>query len=367
MELPKKIQQELEEKTKKLPKKVKDLVHQEVKKAYEKALADVGEAVGLVAAQSLTEPATQLILRSFHFVGLSELQISLSLPRFIEIADGRKKVKERYMIIHLKDKYKNDKEVAYSVAKRIREITLGDTLKEIQTNIIEQSIKLVFDTSFLEEYDLTVDKLKDLLSKKLKKMKVEEVGDDYIVLKATKEMSLKTLYQYKEKLKDLYICGVRGIKDVVVKQEEGEYIIFTSGSNLKEVMKIIEVDYTKVYSNDIHEVAKVLGIEAAREVIVREVTSIYEKQGLDMDIRHILLLADVLTWYGEYLGVTRYGLLAEKGCALARAAFETPIRHFIIASLLGEDDELKTAIESIMSNQPVPYGTGLFKVLYKEK
>lgn len=367
MELPQKIKEELEGKIKKLPKKVKEEIIKEVQKAYEKSLVDAGEPVGLVAAQSLTEPATQLILKSFHFVGLSELQMSLSLPRFIEIADGRKKIKDKYMIIHLKDKYKSDKEVAYSVAKRIKEVKLGDLLKEMQTNIIDQEIKLEFDTKYLEDHNLSIEKLKDFLSKKLKKTKVIDCGEDYIILKAAKEMSMKAFYQYKEKMKELYIAGIKGIKDVVVKHEKNEYIIFTSGSNLKEVMKIPEVDYTRVYSNDIHEVVKVLGIEAAREVIVREVSNIYQTQGLDMDIRHVLLLADVLTWYGDYLGVTRYGLQAEKGSALARAAFETPIKHFVLAALLGEDDEMKTVIENIMANQPIPYGTGLFKVIYKEK
>jgi len=367
MELPKKILEELEKKTKNLPEDIKQKIYEEVKERYEKALADVGEPVGLVSTQSLTEPATQMILRSFHFIGMSELQISLGLPRFIEIADGRKKINERYMIIRLKDEYKQNKEVAYQVAKKLKEIRLFDMTKEIQTDIINKTLKIVLNLDELEDLGFSVEKVVDMLKKKLKKLKVMEVGKDYVVLKAAKEdMSMKEFYQYKEKIKNLHIAEVKGIRDVLVKMEDGEFVIYTYGSNLKEVMKIPEIDYTRVYSNDIHEVTKVLGIEAAREVIVREILNILEKQGLDVDVRHVLLLADVLTWYGEYLGVTRYGLQAEKGSALARAAFETPIKHFIAAAMLGEDDDMKTAIENVMTNQPIPYGTGLFKVFYVE-
>ncbi|HIE59089.1 MAG TPA: DNA-directed RNA polymerase subunit A'' [Hydrogenothermaceae bacterium] len=367
MDLPKKILEELEEKTKDFPEDVKQKIYEEVKKRYEKALADVGEPVGLVSTQSLTEPATQMILRSFHFIGMSELQLSLGLPRFIEIADGRKKIKEKYMVIRLKDEYKQNKEVAYQVARKLKEIKLFDVVKEIQTDIINKTLKIIFNLEELRDLDLSVEKVTDILKKKLKKMKIIEAGEDYITLKAAREdMSMKEFYQYKEKIKSLHIAEIKGIRDVLVKMENGEFVIYTYGSNLKEVMKIPEVDYTKVYSNDIHEVAKVLGIEAAREVIVREILNILEKQGLDVDVRHVLLLADVLTWYGEYLGVTRYGLQAEKGSALARAAFETPIKHLIVAAMLGENDDMKTAIENVMTNQPIPYGTGLFKVFYVE-
>jgi len=59
------------------------------------------------------------------------------------------------------------------------------------------------------------------------------------------------------------------------------------------------------------------------------------------------------------LGVSRYGIVKEKPSVLARASFETPIRHIINASMVGEVDELNSVIENVMINQPVPVGTGL--------
>jgi len=367
MDLPKKIKEELEEKTKDLSEHVKEEIYKKVFEKYEKSVADIGEPVGLVAAQSISEPATQMILRSFHYIGMAEFQISLGLPRLIEIADARKKIKEKYMVIYLKDEFKKDPEKAYEIAKKLREVNLFGIAKEFQVDIFNKVIRINFDLDAVERFGLNIEKVKGIIKKKTKKLDIVEEGNDYIVLKGKENMSVKEFYQYKERIKNIQISGIKGIKDVLVKKEGEEFVIYTYGSNLKEVIKIPEIDYRRVYTNDIYEVQEVLGIEAAREVIVREISKILESQGLDIDIRHILLLADVLTWYGEYLGVTRYGLQAEKSSALARAAFETPIVHFVRAALLGEEDELKSAIEHVMTNQPIPFGTGMFKVYYKEE
>ena len=367
MDLPKKIKDEVEEKTKDLPNDIKEEIYKRVLEKYRKSLVDVGEPVGLVSAQSISEPATQMILRSFHYVGMAELQLSLGLPRFIEIADARKKIKEKYMKIYLKDEFKKDSEKAYEIARKLKEVVLFDVVKELQVDIFNKIIKIYLDQDAIKNLGLSVEKVKGIIKKKIKRLEVLEEGEDYLVIKGKGNISVMEFYQYKERIKNIQLSGIKGIKDVLVTKENDEFVIYTYGSNLKEVLKIPEVDYKRVYTNDIYEVQEILGIEAAREVIVREILQILEKQGLDLDIRHILLLADILTWYGEYLGITRYGLQAEKSSALARAAFETPIAHFVKAALLGEDDELKSAIENIMTNQPIPFGTGLFKVYYKDE
>ncbi len=368
--LPPKIAQELEEKLNSLD--VSDEIKAEIVKAvvdkYLQAQVDVGEPVGLVAAQSITEPATQMILRSFHFVGISELQISLGLPRLVEIMDGRKKIKEKYMVIHLKEEYSRSKEAAIEVANKIREVKLADIVSEIETDILNKKLVLHLNTDRMKTFGIDIKKVVDTIKKKLKKMSIEDYNDSEIVLEfRSKNSSLKEFYMYRDNVKNVQISGIKGIKDVITMKEGDEWVIYTYGSNLKDIMKVPEVDYRRVFSNDISEVEKVLGIEAAREVIVRQILDILKEQGLDVDTRYILLLADTLTWYGTYKGVTRYGLHAEKSSALARAAFETPMKHFVKASVLAEDDAIRTAIENVMMNQPIPYGTGLFKVIYTGK
>ena len=128
-----------------------------------------------------------------------------------------------------------------------------------------------------------------------------------------------------------------------------------------------EVDGTRTTTNDIFEVGEVLGIEAARNLIIKEAKDVFKEQGLDIDIRHIMFLADVMTRTGIVRGVTRSGITGEKESVLARAAFETPIKHVVNASLKGEVDDLNSVVENVILNQPIPLGTGLPGLLAKMK
>jgi len=114
-----------------------------------------------------------------------------------------------------------------------------------------------------------------------------------------------------------------------------------------------------VTTNDIHEVASVMGIEAARQVIINETNKVISKQGFDIDERHLELIADAMTSSGTVRGITRVGIISEKSSVLARASFETPIKHFVNASIHDSRDDLRSVIENIILNQPVPVGTGL--------
>jgi len=125
------------------------------------------------------------------------------------------------------------------------------------------------------------------------------------------------------------------------------------------MIKFKEVNKDEIISNDLHEVADVFGVEAARQLIINEIREVLKSQGLDIDIRHLKLVADAMTNSGEVKGVTRMGIIAQKSSILARATFETPIKQFVNATLKGGKDRLASVIENIIVNQPVPVGTGL--------
>ena len=181
----------------------------------------------------------------------------------------------------------------------------------------------------------------------------------YIISMKTKEGSLPSLFTLKEKVKAAKIKGLKGISEVLPKKDGSEIMLIASGSNLKEVYAIPEVDFTRTMSNNLFETAKNLGIEAARELIMEEAKQVISEQGLDIDIRHIMFIADLMTNGGSVKGVTRSGITSEKESVLARASFETPIKHLINASLVGEVDRLTSVVENVMINQPIPVGTGL--------
>lgn len=335
--------------------------------AHETAKVNPGECVGLVSAQSIGEPGTQMTLNTFHFAGVSEMNVTTGLPRIIEIFDARKDIKTPMMEIFLKEPYNNDIDKLKKFAAKIKETTFGELASEYSLNIFDQVLKISINKVVLADYDFTVKDLAKLIKAKVKGFSVESNDDDITLAKTGKTHELKELYNLKEKVKELKIAGIKGIKQVLPVKRGEEYIVLTSGTNLKEILALPEVDGNITMSNDIYEVYEILGIEAAREAVIREVFKVIEAQGLNIDVRHIMLVADIMCATGVVKGVTRYGVVKEKASVLARASFETPIKHLINAALEGEVDKLSSVVENVMINQPVPLGTGLPGLVTKMK
>lgn len=334
---------------------------------YNNAKINPGECVGLVGAESIGEPGTQMTLNTFHFAGVAEMNVTTGLPRLIEILDSQKEIKTPMMEIYLKSSYNNIEEVK-KFAAQIKETLFRELADEYYLSVFDQVLKVSLNPTLLESFSLTVKDLVKLIKTKAKGFSIEE-GENAItfVQKSNKPEEIKELYNLKEKLKVIKIKGMKGIKQVLPVKRDEEYLVLTSGTNLKEVLELPEVDAQRTVSNDINEIAEVLGIEAARQAIINEVNKVIEAQGLNIDIRHVMLVADVMCTVGVMKGVTRYGVVSEKASVLARASFETPIKHLINAALEGEVDNLTSVVENVMINQPVPLGTGLPGLITKMK
>jgi len=226
-------------------------------------------------------------------------------------------------------------------------------------NIANSSIDIALDMEKVKSLTLKIKELINILHKSLKGCNIKEKDNIIIIKTKGKEEELNELFRLKEKIKDVYISGIKGITQVLPLKRGGEFIIVTAGSNLKEILKQNYVDGKRTITNDVFEIQEILGIEAARQAIIDEVYKVIESQGLNVDIRHIMLVADIMTAAGEIQGITRYGVVSEKSSVLARASFETPVKHIINASLVGEIDKLDSVVENVMLNQPVPLGTCL--------
>jgi len=160
----------------------------------------------------------------------------------------------------------------------------------------------------------------------------------------------------------LSFIGVKGVPDirrVLVAEEEGEWVIRTDGSNLTSVLEMEGVDPKRTLTNNLHEIADTLGIEAARNAIIREAKGVLGEQGLDVDIRHVMLVADVMTTTGEVRQIGRHGVSGEKSSVLARAAFEITVPTLTDAAVRGTTDNLTGIAENVIIGQMVPVGTGL--------
>jgi len=332
----------------------------DVSKLHTQGALEPGEAIGIITSQSFGEPSTQMVLRTFHFAGVSEMQVTQGLPRLIEIFDARKKPSSPKMEIYLKKEYNNEHD-ARVLAEKIKEITVSDIASEINIDFSEKKIEIKIDPEGIKQTHTSLKKVVDRL---------RELGfsakekTDSISIAAT-EMGFKEIYKLKEKLKKTVISGIKGIKQILIVKRGEDYVILTLGTNLKKVLEMKEINQQKLISNDIHEVAEVFGIEAARQLIINEIQEVLNTQGLDIDERHLKLVADAMTNTGEVKGVTRIGIIAQKSSILARATFETPVKQFVNATIKGSKDYLLSVIENVILNQPVPIGTGLPGLLVK--
>lgn len=361
MKLPPKIQEALKEKLK--GEKNKDKVTQKTEENYKNSLITPGEAVGVIAAQSLGEPTTQMTMETKHFIGITEMNVTLGLPRMIEIFDARKNPKTPSMTVYLKPKY-NSENKAREIAAKILEIRCEDVITESRIDLSDIQIIFTLDKEKLEQYHLDKKEIVHVLKKVFHGDNISH-RDIEISIKPGKRKRIRDIYKMKVKALSTFIRGIKDITQVLPAKKVNEWVIKTAGSNLREVMDLEEVDAIRTVSNDLYETARVLGIEAARNLIIKESYATLKEQGLNVDIRHIMLLSDTMTRTGEIKGATRYGITGGKSSPLARASYEIPLRHLFEAAAHREADELRGIISNVMINQPILVGTGLLHLIAK--
>jgi len=320
---------------------------------YKRALVEPGEAVGIVAAQSIGEPGTQMTLRTFHYAGVREQNVTLGLPRLIEIVDARRTPSTPIMAIYLDKEHRKSKEKGTEVAREIICTIMEDIAQAMYVNPEREEVVVKLDLTMMEDRGISLDELEKALSLPNYELKVKE---DQIIIKSTKPTDLKKLL---DKVSAQHIKGVKDIRRVLVTEEAGEWVIRTDGSNLPSALDVHGVDPTRTTTNHVHEIAKTLGVEAARNSIIKEAMGVLEEQGLDVDIRHVMLVADIMTVTGDVRQIGRHGISGEKASVLARAAFEITVPNIVEAAIKGESDPLRGVTENVIVGQFIPIGTGL--------
>jgi DNA-directed RNA polymerase subunit A" len=358
VELPKKLQEELDSvaEKRKLNASQREKLLEAVKKGYLDGNFEPGDVFGIIAAQSISEPATQMTMRTYHFAGSAGIKVTYGLPRLIEIFDAKKKPDTPVMTIFLEKQY-NNKDDARKVAEGMIEKSVENASKRISINLSENTIDI-------EPADArSLDKFVSIIKSKFEGMQVR-TRSGMVVVKADTD-DVKEMQKLKEKVMEVKVDGLKGITNAVVRREGEDWIINTIGSNLEGILNMKEVDKKKTTTNDINETAKILGIEAARNLIIREALNTLQEQGLDVDIRHIMLVADIMTMTGEIRPIGRYGIAGTKTSILARAAFEETIKHLVKASIMNETDSFNGIFENVMVGQVIPSGTGMFDLVAK--
>lgn len=347
---------------------------------YMKAKVEPGTAVGAVGAQSIGEPGTQMTLKTFHFAGVASMNVTLGVPRIKEIINAAKTISTPIIKVKLATensdvsarfaKMRIEKTVLSDIAESISEVVKHDRLyleivldeKAISDLAIETDVYLV-QSAIAAAPKLKIDIEDIIVNPREWKLQVAVTTTKK---NPTVQLAMQAL---RRALPNVVIKGVPTVSRAVINikdevNDEGERLheLLVEGYGLREVMGTTGVVGTQTTSNHVIEAQKVLGIEAARQTIMNEIKYTMEKHGMNIDPRHVMLLGDIMTYKGEVLGITRFGVAKMKDSVLMLASFEKTMDHLFDASLYGKQDSIDGVSECIIMGVPAPLGTGSFQL-----
>jgi DNA-directed RNA polymerase II subunit RPB1 len=389
-----------------------EMIMLRIRTHFEKSLVHPGEMVGVVAAQSIGEPATQMTLNTFHAAGVSEKSnVVRGVPRLNEILHLSKNLKGPSITIYLPGDDRTKREAADTIRKNVMRTRVRDVLRSVkivydptsyvslpeEDSLPEKHWKLymIINPEEMHERGITMEDLHIAIARglggKINAVRIDTTDTNAGELRIT--LSLHTDTEVSDDgtgdavrlLRDLetmvaekiVVRGIRGIKHAVIRKtgdmmvrdnheykKESEYVVDTVGTNLLEILGQPGVDTTRTSSNHILEIFEVLGIDAARNAIIRELVDVFE--GSYINYHHLSLLADKMTCRGKPTSVDRHGVNKSDAGPLAKASFEETDTMLLKAAQSGELDPVTGVTANIMFGQTIPGGTGMSQILLDE-
>ncbi len=360
---------------------------------FRSACIEPGEGVGALAASSLGEPATQMTLKTFHFAGVASMNVTLGVPRLLEIMNASKVISTPIIEAPL---VSPDSEVAARIVKaRLEKTTLGEISVRISEVYAATTavVTVELDLSTIAKLHMNVNAstvASAIVRERKLKLKSENVRvvssttievappRDGYKLKGSQFTAARehlddrsqmffAMQHLKRELPHVIVAGVPTVVRAVISKGERSndpaFSLAVEGTGLLQVLGTPGVRAAGTKSNHVVEVQSVLGIEAARVLIMEEMNKTYSNYGIEIDHRHLMLLADVMTYRGEVLSVNRFGISKMKDSVLMLASFEQTNDHLFHAAAHSKVDSVEGVSECIITGQPMGVGTGCFELL----
>ncbi|CAH2069371.1 unnamed protein product [Thlaspi arvense] len=348
---------------------------------YRQKTIEAGTAIGTIGAQSIGEPGTQMTLKTFHFAGVASMNITQGVPRINEIINASKNISTPVIAADLENPLELTS--ARWVKGRIEKTTLGqvaDSIEVLMTST-SASVRIILDNKRIEEACLSISPW-SVKKSILKTPRIKLTDDNIKVLDTGLDITPVgdnngthfALHNLKNVLPNIIVNGIKTVERVVIaedtdkkKERDGKkkWKLFVEGTNLLDVMGTPGINGRTTTSNNVIEVSKTLGIEAARTTIIDEIGSVMGNHGMSIDIRHMMLLADVMTYRGEVLGIQRTGIQKMDKSVLMQASFERTGDHLFSAAISGKVDNIEGVTECVIMGIPMKLGTGILKVLQR--
>ena len=398
-----------------------DELIRDIRFRYIRSQVHPGEMVGVLAAQSIGEPTTQLTLNTFHSAGTAKANATSGVPRIEELLGASANPKRPSNTVYLtKDIFKSQND-AIAKMKEIQKTTLRDIAKSVRIyydpHLGEASTVIDEDREILELYqrfsleneatcrspwimrlelndveqdargirDLTEVQAKLMANTGLKMVEClhsDSSGEKLIMRIGFASDVIKNPIQLRyleDKILDTVLTGVDGIGRVHLRAVKNEliedpivggytpieqYVLDVEGTNLYDLMTFPGVDSTRTTSNDIHEIREVFGIEAARLVLFEEINEVFSTE--KVNYHHLAVLVDTMTFTGRIVPVSRFGMKKNETGVLAKSSFETTSKVMFDAAVWGEFDTMRGVSANIMFGQKPPCGTGFVDILVDE-
>lgn len=390
---------------------------------YIKARVHPGEMVGTLAAQSIGEPTTQLTLNTFHSAGTAKANATAGVPRIVELLSASHNPKNPANTVYLDPSIAVSQVAAIAKMKDIQKTTLRDLTKSVRIyhdpNPLSSNTAVQEDREILQTYEkfsvtqgscvspwimrLELDPMEmaarhiidmTLIQTKIENNKVLRVFScvhtdtntpDKMVLRIVfggdMVKNALTLRFIEDKLLDTVLTGVEGIGRVYVREigdeliydekvggytPQKQYVLDAEGTNLLDLSVIPGVDPMRTFSNDIHEILEVFGIETVRIALYEEFSEVFKSGGEAVNYHHMITLVDTMTYLGRIMEANRFGMNKGENGVLAKSSFEETSKILFNAALSADFDNMKGVSANIMFGQKPPCGTGFVDILVDE-
>ena len=381
----------------------------EIKKHYFDSQIQVGESVGILAAQSIGERNTQSTLNTFHKCGQAEKQVTQGVPRFQELLNATKAPRNVNCKIYFKSHNKGIQELRHHVNHQMACLTIEDVCDSIRIQM-DKEAEPWYDVYKLLHPDAIFDSHKHCITLKLKasllykyRIRLEDIAtkiesefndlycvtspysecqvDIFVDMSKIKFTEKQLLFITESNAEEIYmeecvlpllekqvLFGIPGVQNIYFLLENKgekneEWMLETDGSNFRALLGHPLVDMTRLHSNNVWDVYENLGIEAARLFLIAEFESIME----GINLCHIKLLVEKMTFTGTISSISRYTLRKDESGPLSKASFEESVDHMVKSAFAGDVEKTKGVSASIICGKRASIGTGVVELKINAK
>ena len=357
---------------------------EKVEQHYYKSLIEAGDTVGITMAQSIGERQTQLALNSFHSTGITTMTVVTGVPRFTELINATRKPRHVMTTIFCNDAYSSIQDIRQEVGFSLKHVLFSDLIVSYQTikcsrprdpwyryytamvrpiPSLRQFVRFHLNPQMLFEANIWLKDVAKRIEQSEGVFCVHSPMTHAILDVWVDENDIET--KIIPRLKKVTVHGVPNITELnyTTVSTTGEWYIEAMGENLQKLFAHPRVDETRTFSNNMWEIYTLLGVEATRDFLVRELMSVISVDAY-INQRHVELLVDLMLASGTIMSISRYGIQRNQVGPLAASSFEESLEQFLQAGFYGERDGLTSVSASIICGKMSRAGTGACDLVF---